>query len=51
MSELVVFLEEASAKAMLEGLLPRILPNLPIRFVVFEGKQDLERQLEKRLRG
>lgn len=52
MSEVVFFLEEASARAMLEGLLPRLLPNHSTwRFVVFEGKQDLDRRLERRLRG
>ncbi len=52
MRQLVFFLEEPSAKAMLEGLLPRILPNeVTPRFFVFEGKQDLEKQLERRLRG
>lgn len=52
MRTLVFFLEEPSAKAMLEGLLPRLLPeDVHPRFVVFEGKQDLEKQLERRLRG
>jgi len=47
---LVLFLEEPSAKAMLEGLLPRVLPaNVEPRFIVFEGKQDLEKQIERRL--
>lgn len=52
MKELVFLLEEESAKAMLESLLPRILnPKIQPRFIPFEGKQDLERQLTKRLRG
>lgn len=51
MSELVFWLEEPSAKAMLEGLIPRIAPGVLFRCFPFEGKQDLERQLEKRLRG
>lgn len=52
MSELVFLLEEASAQAMLEGMLPRLLPSdLPVRYVVFDGKQDLEKQIVKRLRG
>lgn len=52
MKQLVFFLEEPSARAMLEGLLPRILPgDVTPRFIVFEGKQDLEKQLERRLRG
>lgn len=47
-----MFLEEASAKAAFEGLLPRILPaDVAVRYVVFEGKSDLEKQLGKRLRG
>ena len=52
MKELVFLLEEESAKAMLEGLLPRILhPDIQARFIPFEGKQDLEKQMVKRLRG
>lgn len=52
MKQLVLFLEEASAKAAFEGLLPRVLPqDVAVRYVVFEGKSDLEKQLGKRLRG
>lgn len=52
MRELVFLLEEASAKALLETLLPRILhTDVRPRYIPFEGKQDLERQLAKRLRG
>ena len=52
MKELVFLLEEASAGAMLQGLLPRVLdPRVQLRLMVFEGKQDLERQMVKRLRG
>lgn len=52
MSELVFFLEEPSAQAMLEGLLPRLLPEIKtVRYIVFEGKQDLEKQIQRRLRG
>lgn len=51
MRELVFLLEEPSAKAMLEGLLPRILPEgFPCRYIVFEGKRDLDRQMVRRLR-
>jgi hypothetical protein len=50
-NEIVFLLEEASAKAMLEGLLPRLLPeNITVRYIVFEGKQDLEKQMVHRLR-
>lgn len=52
MRELVFLLEEISARAMLESLLPRILhPDIRPRFIPFEGKQDLERQMTRRLRG
>ena len=52
MKHLVFLLEEASAKAMLEGLLPRMLPpNVFPKYIVFEGKSDLEKQLERRLKG
>ncbi|MBD5802190.1 hypothetical protein AZOA_16160 [Azoarcus sp. Aa7] len=52
MRELVFLLEEESAKAMLEGLLPRILhADIRPRYIPFEGKQDLERQMVKRLRS
>lgn len=52
MTTLVFLLEERSARALLEGLLPRLLPeHITVRFIVFEGKQDLDKQLERRLRG
>lgn len=52
MSEIVFFLEERSAEVMLHGFLPKVLsPNMGYRCVVFEGKQDLEKQLVKRIRG
>lgn len=52
MRQLVFFLEEPSAREMLKGLLPKFLPEeICARFVVFEGKQDLEKRLPKRLRA
>lgn len=52
MSKLVFLLEEASAKAMLEGLLPNIIPeSIDPKYIVFDGKQDLEKQIERKLRG
>jgi hypothetical protein len=52
MKTIVFFLEEPSAKEMLEGILPRILPSdITRRYIVFQGKQDLEKNLVKRLRG
>lgn len=52
MKTVVFFLEEPSAKEMLEGLLPRVLPmNAQIRYLIFKGKQDLEKNLVPKLRG
>jgi len=52
MRELVFLLEEPSAKAMLESLLPRLLQSgTGYRLIPFEGKQDLEKQLVRRIRA
>jgi hypothetical protein len=51
-AHLVFMLEERSAKEMLDGLLPRLFHKpLNYRCIVFEGKQDLEKQLVRRIRG
>lgn len=50
--ELVFLLEEDSAKAMLESLLPRILdPTITTRLIAFNGKQDLEKHMVRRIKG
>ncbi|NTV96191.1 MAG: DUF4276 family protein [Thiobacillus sp.] len=52
MRELVFLLEESSAKALLESVLPRILnAETGFRCIPFEGKQDLERQLTRKIRA
>lgn len=52
MKELVFLLEERSARAMLESLLPRLLSTeVTFRLIPFEGKQDLEKQLVRKIRG
>ena len=54
MNEVVFFLEEESAKALLEQIFPLLIPSgsqVCPRFIVFEGKQDLEKQLPNKLRG
>jgi len=55
MKNLVCFLEEPSAKEMLQGILPRLLPGYGSTWrcipIVFEGKQDLEGQIVRKLRG
>jgi hypothetical protein len=51
MKELVFLLEEPSARAMLESVLPRLLgKDVGFRLIPFEGKQDLEKQLARRIR-
>lgn len=51
MKEIVFLLEEISAKVMLESLLPRLLTEaITVRYITFEGKQDLEKQLTKKIR-
>ncbi|MEQ1526547.1 MAG: DUF4276 family protein [Gallionella sp.] len=52
MKELIFLLEEESAKVMLENLLPRILNDeIKPRLIAFEGKQDLEKQMVRKMRG
>jgi hypothetical protein len=49
---LVFLLEELSARDLLEGLLPRLLPaSMEVYFLVFDGKQDLEGQLVRKIHG
>jgi len=52
MRELVFMLEEQSAQEMLEKIVPRLLsPETQIvaRYIKFEGKQDLDKQLHPKL--
>ena len=50
--ELVFLLEERSAQVMLQGFLPQILPeHIVPRYIVFEGKSDLEKNLLLKLRA
>jgi hypothetical protein len=52
MKELVFLLEEPSAKAMLESFLPRILsPDISFRCIAFEGKQDMGKQLTRKIQA
>jgi hypothetical protein len=52
MKTIVFFLEGPSEKEMLLGLLPKLIPEeTEVRFLVFRGKQDLEKNLTHRLRG
>jgi len=51
MSRVVFLLEEYSMKVLLEGLLPRLLPQLRFVCVAHEGKQDLEKSIPRKLRA
>lgn len=52
MTTLLFLLEEPSARDLLEGLLPRLLGEaIRCDFLVFEGKQDLERNIPRKIRG
>lgn len=53
MIELVFLLEEPSAKAMIEGILSKIIleTDIVVRYIVFEGKQDMEKQIIRKLQG
>lgn len=48
---LVMFLEEPSMKNFLEGLLPRLAPDVRAILIPHAGKQDLERSLVKKLKA
>lgn len=51
MSRLVFLLEEYSMKVLLDGLLPRLMPELQFLCVPHEGKQDLEKSIPRKLRA
>lgn len=52
MPTIVFCLEEPSAWAMLESVLPRLLPeSVVVRKIIFEGKSDLDKRLIKRVKG
>ena len=51
MSRLVFLLEEYSMKIFLEGLLPRLFPQLDFLCIPHEGKQDLEKSVPRKIRA
>lgn len=51
MSYLVAFVEEPSAALLLKAVLPSVLPeNVILKCFSFEGKQDLENNLDRKIR-
>lgn len=53
MKNLVFFLEGQSEKALLQGLIPRLLGDqkFAIRYIVFQGKHDLKKKSLARMKG
>src|SRR5271157_72534 len=52
MNELVFLLEEPSAEELIKGLLSKFQPVLPeVNYIRFEGKSDLDKRLERKLRA
>ena len=51
MGRVVFLLEEYSMKALLDGLLPRLFPELIFLCVPHDGKGDLEKSIPRKLRG
>lgn len=48
---LVFLLEEPSARAMLEGVVPRLISaDVTVTYLTFQGKQDLENNIERKIR-
>lgn len=50
MIDLVILIEEPSVEEMLKEILPRINHEIKFRFMPFQGKQDLDKRIELRLR-
>lgn len=52
MRTLVFLLEEPSARELLKGIVPRVIPaDVDVKYLTFEGKQDLEKNITKKLRA
>ena len=51
MSRIVFLLEERSMQVLLDGLLPRLFPDLPFLCVPHKGKRDLELSIPRKLRA
>jgi hypothetical protein len=52
MNNLVFLLEEPSARDLLEQVVPKLVsPDTSVHFLVFEGKQDLERNVKRKTQG
>lgn len=50
MKEIVALLEEPSAKEVLSVIIPKLFPDISFRCIVFDGKQDLEKNITRKLK-
>jgi len=51
MNRVLFLVEDYSMKVLLDGLLPRLFPDLAFRCVPHEGNQDLEKSIPRKLRA
>ena len=51
MNKIVFLVEEASMKELLDGLLPRLFPDMSFLCISHNGKTHLERNARTKLRG
>lgn len=52
MKELVLLVEGEAERCLFDALLPRVLPEgVSHRVIPFQGKQDMEKRMTKRIRG
>lgn len=51
MKELVFLLEEQSAKIFLSIIISKLQNPYPVRYIVFDGKQDLEKNISRKLKA
>ena len=51
MNRVVFLLEEPSMKELLQGLLPRVFPNMVFLCIAHEGKTDLEKSIPRKIRA
>lgn len=51
LEKLIVIVEEESAESALHSILPKLLPESEFQIIRFQGKQDMLRNLQARLRG
>lgn len=51
MARVIFLLEEKSMQVLLDGLLPRVFPELSFLCIPHEGKQDLEKSIPRKLKA